>query len=60
MSRYLSPTEAGDYVGTSSRTIRRWIATGRLPARRFGPRTIRVLMEDLEALGRDIPSERGA
>ena len=53
---YLSPFEAGEYVGTTSRTIRRWIAEGRLSAKRFGPRTIRIHLDDLDALGRDIPS----
>lgn len=48
----LSPSDASDYVGCSSRTIRRWIAEGRLPAQRFGPRTIRIRTTDLDALGR--------
>lgn len=53
---YLSPQEAAAYVGTSSRTIRRWIASGRLPAKRFGPRTLRVHINDLDALGREVPT----
>lgn len=53
---YLSPYEAGEYVGTTSRTIRRWIAEGRLPAKRFGPRTVRIHPDDLDALGREVPT----
>lgn len=53
---YVSPHEAGQHLHVTSRTIRRWIAEGRLPARRFGPRTIRIRVEDLDALGHDVPA----
>ncbi len=32
----LSPSQAARRLGTSTRTVQRWIATGRLPARRVG------------------------
>ena len=57
---FLSLNEAGSYVGVSSRTIRRWIAEGRLRAVRFGPRTMRVHLQDLEALGFEVPTVGGA
>jgi 3-methylcrotonyl-CoA carboxylase alpha subunit len=34
----LSPSEAARQLGTSTRTVQRWIRTGRLPARRVGGR----------------------
>ena len=34
----LSPREAADRLGTSPRSVQRWIASGRLPARRVGGR----------------------
>jgi acetyl-CoA/propionyl-CoA carboxylase, biotin carboxylase, biotin carboxyl carrier protein len=34
----LSPSEAARRIGTSTRTVQRWIRTGRLPARRVGSR----------------------
>ncbi|HET9613383.1 MAG TPA: biotin carboxylase N-terminal domain-containing protein, partial [Candidatus Limnocylindrales bacterium] len=38
MSDELSPSEAARRLGTTTRSIQRWIATGRLPARRIGGR----------------------
>src|SRR5262245_43018737 len=34
----LSPRQAAERLGTTTRTVQRWIATGRLPARRVGGR----------------------
>ena len=41
---------AAAYLGVSHKTIRRLISSGRLPAFRVGGRTIRVYVEDVEAL----------
>jgi acetyl-CoA/propionyl-CoA carboxylase biotin carboxyl carrier protein len=38
MSEELSPSEVARRLGTSTRSVQRWIATGRLPARRVGGR----------------------
>jgi acetyl-CoA/propionyl-CoA carboxylase biotin carboxyl carrier protein len=38
MSDELSPSEAARRIGATTRTVQRWIATGRLPARRVGGR----------------------
>jgi excisionase family DNA binding protein len=38
------------------RTIRRWIADGRLTAYRVGPHLIRVDVDDLDAMLRPIPA----
>lgn len=43
-------TEAAARAGVSPRTIRRYIAAGRLPGYRVGPRLIRVDVADLDAL----------
>ncbi len=42
--------EAADYCGVSYRTMRRWIADGRLNAFRVGPRLLKVTITDLNAL----------
>jgi excisionase family DNA binding protein len=46
----LSVQQAADRTGVSTETIRRWIRIGELPARRVGPRLIRIRVEDLDAL----------
>lgn len=56
-SRRLVPiTEAADYAGVCSKTIRRRIGDGSLPGYRMGARLIRVSLDDLDALLRPIPS----
>jgi excisionase family DNA binding protein len=52
----LSPDEVAKIRGVSGRTVRRWIAEGRLPAYRVGPRLIRIKAEDLEKAMRRIPT----
>jgi hypothetical protein len=59
-----NPTTPGDAYeaaadGLSVRTMRRRISDGSCPACRFGPRKIRVRLEDLEDLGRRIPTVAG-
>ena len=41
---------AAEYLGVSVQSIRRRIAEGALPAFRIGPRSIRVYIDDLDAL----------
>ena len=50
----LSPSEAAKRLGTTTRSIQRWIALGRLPARRVGGRW-RVASDALDAF--DVPNE---
>lgn len=45
---------AAEYLGVSVQSIRRRIAEGSLPAFRIGPRSVRVYVDDLEALKRPI------
>ena len=54
--RLASIADAADYAGTSARTIRRRIADGTLTGYRFGPRMIRVDMDQLEELLTPIPA----
>ena len=46
--------QAADGIGVTVQTIHRWISQGRLRAFRYGPRTIRILLEDLEALREEV------
>lgn len=45
---------AAEYAGVSTKTIRRWIAEGRLCAYRLGPKLIKVDLDQLEAMFRPI------
>ena len=46
----VSLTAAADHAGVSTRTIRRWIASGELPAYRIGPKLIKVELGAIEAM----------
>ena len=48
-TRYLSLQDIAEELGISDRTVRRWVASGRLPAVRPSERVIRVKAEDLDA-----------
>ncbi|MDQ4112033.1 MAG: helix-turn-helix domain-containing protein [Actinomycetota bacterium] len=50
-----SLAEAAQVLGVTDRTIRNYIARGRLPAYRVGDRLVRVMRADVEALFRPIP-----
>jgi excisionase family DNA binding protein len=49
---------AADKYNISTRTIRRYIAAGRLPAYRVGPSLVRIDLDDLDRLARPIPNAR--
>lgn len=49
-----SIAETAEYLGVCTKTVRRYIADGRLRAVRIGPRLIRVDGESVEALMRPI------
>lgn len=58
--RFISRAEAAKIAGCSVDTIDRRIAEGLLPAYRFGAKTIRVKLSDIENMFRRIPVERAA
>jgi 3-methylcrotonyl-CoA carboxylase alpha subunit len=47
MTREMTPREAAQHLGANLRSVQRWIATGKLPARRVGGRW-RVAIDALE------------
>lgn len=55
---YLSLEEAAEIMSLSTRTIRRRISDGTIPAYNCGRRAIRVRLDELEAALHRIPSAR--
>ena len=49
---YESLAEAAERTHVSVRTLRRWIAQGRLNAYRAGPKLLRIDPEDVDAMMR--------
>lgn len=58
-TRLTSVENAASYADVSTRTIRRWIADGRIPGYRVGPRLVKVDLADLDSLARRIPTAAG-
>jgi acetyl-CoA/propionyl-CoA carboxylase biotin carboxyl carrier protein len=50
MAEELSPTQAAARIGATTRSVQRWIASGKLPARRVGGRW-RVASDAIDAFG---------
>ncbi|AEJ92080.1 helix-turn-helix domain-containing protein [Mycobacterium tuberculosis] len=46
--------QVADHLGVSTRTVRNYIADGKLKAVRLGPRLIRIERDSVEALMRPI------
>lgn len=55
---YVSLEEAAEMMSLSTRTIRRRISDGTIPAYQCGRRSIRIRVDELEAALRRIPSAR--
>ncbi|WEK62093.1 MAG: helix-turn-helix domain-containing protein [Candidatus Microbacterium colombiense] len=55
---WISVRQAADLMSCSTKTVRRLIARGALPARRIGTRMIRIDSADLDALGRNLTVAR--
>ena len=51
---WVSIQDAARYYSVSTKTSRRWIASGDLRAKRVGPALVRVEMGSLAALGRPL------
>ena len=58
-SHWLTLAQAADLLGVCTRTIRRRIAAGDLPAYKIGRKAIRIKIVDLDRISRRIPSARG-
>jgi excisionase family DNA binding protein len=54
--RWASVRGAAVYAPCSEKSIRNYIASGELPAYRFGPKNIRIDLDDLDALFTRIPA----
>jgi excisionase family DNA binding protein len=54
--KFISLESAAEWLDCSPRTVRRYIAEGRLTAYRIGPRLLRIDVAELEALMRKVPS----
>lgn len=55
----VSLSAAAAYADVSTRTLRRYIAQGRLTGYRIGPRLVKVDLSELDQLARPIPTARG-
>jgi excisionase family DNA binding protein len=58
--RLVSLAAAAEYAGCHPRTIRRRIADGDLTGYRFGPRGVRIDLDELYASFTPIPTASGA
>lgn len=54
--RLASISAAADYADISTRTLRRYIAEGRITGYRVGPRLVKVDLADLDRIVRPIPT----
>lgn len=54
--RYETLQSAADRLAVDTRTVRRWIASGRLKAYRTGPRLLRVDIEEVDRLLQPVPN----
>ena len=54
--RWASLEDAAAHIHVSPKTVRRMIAAGTVTGYRFGPRMLRVDLNELDALARPIPT----
>ena len=53
---YVSLRQAAECLSVSEKTVRRLIADGVIAGYRVGPKSLRVKVDDLENVGKRIPS----
>ncbi|MGW5340313.1 helix-turn-helix domain-containing protein [Rhodococcus pyridinivorans] len=58
--RLVSIPQAAEEYGVCTKTIRRYISAGRITGYRFGPRMIRVDLDEIEAMMRPMAAAGGA
>ncbi len=56
---FVSPATAAVHLGVSTKTLRRYIASGRLTAYRVGNKIIRLDLEEVDGLLHPIPTTGG-
>ncbi len=56
--RLATIAEAADYIRCTTRTVRRMVSRGDLVAVRIGPRMLRVDLNQIDALAREIPTTK--
>ncbi len=49
-STYISIDDAALRLRVHSKTVRKWVAAGHVPAYRLGPKVLRIKLADLEAM----------
>jgi excisionase family DNA binding protein len=54
--RYETLQSAAERLAVDAKTLRRWIAAGRLKAYRTGPRLIRLDVDEVDALLTPVPN----
>lgn len=57
--RLVGTAEAAEYAGLCTRTIYRYIATGRITGYRIGPKLIKVDLDELDKITRPVPAAAG-
>lgn len=57
--RLVKIAQAAEYADVHPLTIRRWIAAGRIPGYRLGPKLLKVDLNELEAMLEPIPAAGG-
>jgi excisionase family DNA binding protein len=58
LPKWASIKQTADYIGVYESTVRRYIAAGRLTARRVGPRLIRVERDSILTMMRPVGGVR--
>jgi excisionase family DNA binding protein len=56
--RLASIQDTAAYLGTSTKTVRRYLAAGMITGYRMGTRLIRVDLDEVDAMLRQIPTAR--
>ncbi len=46
---WLTPKQAGSYLGVSAQVVRRWVSEGRIDGRKLGYHTIRISAASINA-----------
>jgi len=54
--RYLTLSDAAEWLSLDEKTLRRWVSQGRLTAYRVGPKLIRLDADEIENMVRVVPT----